>query len=168
MSKRSPASWATTARGSPWTPTPTLPKRCERMPPTGWGSSSHKPSERRRTGTGSAEGNLPGAPWIFSGMGLVRVKRGMAKMNDMKKCRKRRKTAEIQRFSCARWSEWRDLNSRPLDPQIVREVPKGRFASVWCCLVGKQMLSRTFRSIVSVGPRRRMGQGLGQTRTSAR
>ena len=46
-SKRCPASWAITARGSRWTPTPTSPGRCARRPLIGWGSSSPKPSEKR-------------------------------------------------------------------------------------------------------------------------
>ena len=37
------------------------------------------------------------------------------------------KTAEITRISAVYWSEWRDLNSRPLDPQWVIGVKNREF-----------------------------------------
>ena len=44
-SRRCPTSWATTARASPWTPTPTSPGICGRRLRTGWAASWPRISE---------------------------------------------------------------------------------------------------------------------------
>ena len=61
------------------------------------------------------------------------------------------------------WSEWRDLNPRPLGPEDWTKNSRDAFRRIWCCLLRARLLSGYLRSNASVRSRRGLGQRLGQS-----